>query len=165
VAWHFLSTRDPKGIATFKADFEAAKQRFDRIEKLYPAAKLGPLVRAARTSLADAGAGREPSVGGDTSAQFKTAQRSDEIGEVAAAVAKFRDNVIAQQEAANNFAREVEQREAVNRNMESAVEAFRATSTALLTKVADNAGLMRQTAEALTGIQRSKNTVSLSPCK
>jgi methyl-accepting chemotaxis protein len=90
--------------------------------------------------------------GGDTSVAFRTAARGDEIGHVAGAVAKFRDNVIAQQQAARDFAGEVEAREALNRNMESAVEHFRATSGGLLSTVGDNAALMRQTAEALTGI-------------
>jgi methyl-accepting chemotaxis protein len=90
--------------------------------------------------------------GGDTSAEFRTASRADEIGMVSGAVAKFRDNVIAQQQAARSFAIEVEAREAMNRNMESAVEEFRATSSDLLTLVGENAGIMRQTAQALTGI-------------
>ena len=90
--------------------------------------------------------------GGDTSAEFKTASRADEIGMVSSAVVKFRDNVIAQQEAARRFAQEVEAREATNRNMESAVEEFRVTSSDLLALVGENAGIMRQTAEALTGI-------------
>jgi methyl-accepting chemotaxis protein len=90
--------------------------------------------------------------GGDTSAEFRTACRADEIGMVSGAVAKFRDNVIAQQQAARSFAIEVEAREAMNRNMESAVEEFRATSSGLLTLVGENAGIMRQTAQALTGI-------------
>jgi methyl-accepting chemotaxis protein len=90
--------------------------------------------------------------GGDTSAEFKTAQRSDEIGQVAGAVAKFRDNVIAQQEAAKSFAREVEAREVLKRNMESAVEGFRISANELLATVGENAGIMKQTAEALTGI-------------
>ncbi len=90
--------------------------------------------------------------GGDTSVEFKTASRGDEIGHVAAAVAKFRDNVIAQQQAASDFAKEVAARDAANRNMESAVEEFRVTSRGLLSTVGENAGLMRQTAEALTGI-------------
>jgi methyl-accepting chemotaxis protein len=90
--------------------------------------------------------------GGDTSVEFKTAARGDEIGHVAGAVAKFRDNVIAQQQAARDFAGEVEAREALNRNMEGAVEDFRTTSSGLLTTVGENAGLMRQTAEALAGI-------------
>jgi methyl-accepting chemotaxis protein len=89
---------------------------------------------------------------GDTSVQFRTAARGDEIGMVSVAVAKFRDNVIEQQAAASNFAREVEQREALNHNMESAVEGFRATSAGLLATVGENAGRMRQTAEALSGI-------------
>ena len=89
---------------------------------------------------------------GDTTAEFKTAQRSDEIGQVAGAVAKFRDNVIAQQEAAKSFAQEVEAREALNSGMESAVEGFRRTADELLTTVGENAGVMKQTAEALTNI-------------
>jgi methyl-accepting chemotaxis protein len=90
--------------------------------------------------------------GGDTTAEFRTAARGDEIGHVSAAVAKFRDNVIAQQEASKAFAREVEQREALNRNMENAVENFRSKASELLTTVGENAGLLKQTAEALAGI-------------
>jgi methyl-accepting chemotaxis protein len=90
--------------------------------------------------------------GGDTTVEFKTAARDDEIGQVAGAVAKFRDNVLAQHEAAKNFAQEVKVREAMNRNMEDAVESFRGTSAGLLSMVGDNAVIMKQTAEALTGI-------------
>jgi methyl-accepting chemotaxis protein len=90
--------------------------------------------------------------GGDTSAEFKTASRGDEIGMVSSAVAKFRDNVIAQQDAAKSFAGEVEAREALNRNMESAVEGFRISADELLSTVGENAGIMKQTAETLTGI-------------
>jgi methyl-accepting chemotaxis protein len=90
--------------------------------------------------------------GGDTSVEFKAAARSDEIGQVAGAVARFRDTVIAQQESAKDFAQEVAAREAMNRNMEKAVEDFRSTSTELLAMVGDNAAIMKQTATALTGI-------------
>jgi methyl-accepting chemotaxis protein len=90
--------------------------------------------------------------GGDTSAEFKTAQRGDEIGQVAGSVAKFRDNVIAQQEAAKSFASEVEARELLKREMEGAVEGFRISANELLSTVGENAGIMRQTAEALTSI-------------
>ncbi|MCA1478940.1 methyl-accepting chemotaxis protein [Bradyrhizobium sp. NBAIM08] len=90
--------------------------------------------------------------GGDTSVEFRTAERGDEIGVVSQAVAKFRDNVIAQQRAAASLAREAEAREAANRNMEGAVEEFRATSRDLLALVGENAGTMRQTAESLSGI-------------
>ncbi|WP_128929007.1 HAMP domain-containing methyl-accepting chemotaxis protein [Bradyrhizobium guangxiense] len=90
--------------------------------------------------------------GGDTSVEFRTAERGDEIGTVSQAVAKFRDNVIAQQQAAAGLAREAEAREATNRNMENAVEEFRATSRDLLALVGENAGTMRQTAENLGGI-------------
>jgi methyl-accepting chemotaxis protein len=90
--------------------------------------------------------------GGDTSAEFKTAQRSDEIGQMAGAVAKFRDNVIAQQEAAKSFAGEVEARELLKREMDGAVESFRISANELLSTVGENAGIMKQTAEALTSI-------------
>jgi methyl-accepting chemotaxis protein len=89
---------------------------------------------------------------GDTTVEFGTAARHDEIGDVASAVAKFRDNVIAQQKAAEGFAREVEAREVAKRNMESAVEDFRGSSAGLLSLVGDNAAVMKGTAEALTGI-------------
>lgn len=90
--------------------------------------------------------------GGDTSVHFDTARRRDEIGIVSGAVARFRDNVIAQQEAATAFAKEVEAREALNRNMESAVESFRLSSSELLSTVGENAGFMTQTAQTLSGI-------------
>jgi methyl-accepting chemotaxis protein len=90
--------------------------------------------------------------GGDTTAQFNAAARADEIGQVAGAVAKFRDNVIAQQEAAKSFASEVEAREVLKRDMEGAVEGFRISANELLATVGENAGVMKQTAEALTSI-------------
>ncbi len=90
--------------------------------------------------------------GGDTTAEFKTALRGDEIGQVSGAVAKFRDTVIAQQEAARSFASEAEQREALSRNVGIAVEGFRTTANELLATVGENAGIMKQTAQALTGI-------------
>ena len=90
--------------------------------------------------------------GGDTSVEFRAAARSDEIGEVAGAVARFRDTVIAQQESARNFAQEAAARDAMNRNMERAVEEFRGKSTELLALVGDNAAIMKQTASALTRI-------------
>ncbi|WP_456716878.1 HAMP domain-containing methyl-accepting chemotaxis protein [Bradyrhizobium sp. USDA 4353] len=89
---------------------------------------------------------------GDTTVEFKTAARGDEIGDVSKAVAVFRDNVIAQQQASTNYVRESEAREAMNRTMELAVEDFRVKSTELLSEVDDNVGVMRSTAESLTGI-------------
>ena len=91
---------------------------------------------------------------GDTSVEFKTAARGDEIGQVASAVAKFRDNVIAQQQAAKSFASEIEAREVLKRDMEGAVEGFRISANELLATVGENAGVMKQTAEALT-VQRA----------
>jgi len=90
--------------------------------------------------------------GGDTTAEFLAAQRADEIGQVASSVAKFRDNVIAQQLAAQDVAEATALREATNRSMERAVEEFRVAAEGLLGTVEENAGKMQQTAGALTGI-------------
>ncbi|MDU3131090.1 MAG: methyl-accepting chemotaxis protein [Bradyrhizobium sp.] len=89
---------------------------------------------------------------GDTTVEFRTAELADEVGDVSKAVAIFRDTAIAQQQASSNYVREAEAREAMNRNMEEAVEAFRAKPTELLSEVDDNVGVMRSTAESLTGI-------------
>jgi methyl-accepting chemotaxis protein len=89
---------------------------------------------------------------GDTLVDFNTAARGDEIGDIARAAAKFRDNVDAQQQSASNYVREFEAREAANRNMEDAVEAFRTTSAGLLSLVDDNVLVMKNTAQALGGI-------------
>ena len=105
---------------------------------------IGPLAELVRDT--------ERLSGGDTSAEFNTALRRDEIGQVSAAVSKFRDNVIAQQEVARKFGREVEEREMLNRNVESAIEGFRTIANELLTTVGENAGIMKQTAQALSGI-------------
>ncbi|MDH2348735.1 methyl-accepting chemotaxis protein [Bradyrhizobium sp. SSUT18] len=99
---------------------------------------------------------------GDTSVEFRTAQRGDEIGIVSQAVAKFRDNVIAQQQAAANLAREAEAREAANRNVEHAVEEFRVTSHDLLALVGENAGTMRITAQGLSGIANEATSQAAS---
>jgi methyl-accepting chemotaxis protein len=93
--------------------------------------------------------------GGDASAQFQTAMRGDEIGQVAAAVSRLRDNVISQQEVTKKFGREVEQRETLNRNLDGAIDGFRAIASELLATVGENAGIMKQTARALGGISSS----------
>jgi methyl-accepting chemotaxis protein len=99
---------------------------------------------------------------GDTSVRFATAERKDEIGTVAGAVAKFRDNVIDQQKTAEKFAREVDAKEALNRNMESSVESFRAVAEELLSTVGENAGVMRDTAHALTGVAGDASAQAVS---
>ena len=60
--------------------------------------------------------------------EFAAASRHDEIGKVAGAIASFRDNVIAQQRLANEFAQAVKEREALNASMESALAGFRAST-------------------------------------
>ena len=90
--------------------------------------------------------------GGDTNVEFLDARRGDEIGDVAKSVARFRDNVIAQQKTAKEVAEAAELREATSRNMEAAVAQFRAASEQLLGTVGDNAGKMTHTAKTLTGV-------------
>jgi methyl-accepting chemotaxis protein len=100
--------------------------------------------------------------GGDTSVAFRTAERGDEIGVVSQAVAKFRDNVIAQQQAAARLAQDAEARAAANRNTEQAVEDFRAASQDILALVGENAGTMRQTAETLGGVAHQATSQAAS---
>ena len=90
--------------------------------------------------------------GGYTNVEFLDARRGDEIGDVAKSVARFRDNVIAQQKTAKEVAEAAELREATSRNMEAAVAQFRAASEQLLGTVGDNAGKMTHTAKTLTGV-------------
>lgn len=99
---------------------------------------------------------------GDTTVKFDTASRGDEIGVISAAVAKFRDNVIAQQKAAESFASEVKAREEFNRNMEEAVEHFRNSSSTLIGSVSDNATAMKQAAEDMSGIAGDASRQALS---
>jgi methyl-accepting chemotaxis protein len=100
--------------------------------------------------------------GGDTSVKFEAAARKDEIGTVAGAVAKFRDNVIEQQKAAESFAAAVREREERNRNMESAVEGFRTASDTLLMTVGENARAMKDTAQSLSGVAGSASSQTVS---
>ena len=99
---------------------------------------------------------------GDTSVTFETATHKDEIGTVASAVARFRDNVIEQQRAAEDFARAVEERDRLNRNMENAVEEFRIASDRILATVSNNAGAMNDTAQALIGVAGNASTQAVS---
>jgi methyl-accepting chemotaxis protein len=78
--------------------------------------------------------------------------RTDEIGKVADAVAKFRDNVTEQQRLADEFARAVTEREALNESMEAALKSFRSSSDEILSAVDHNAAQMRETAQTLTGV-------------
>jgi methyl-accepting chemotaxis protein len=88
---------------------------------------------------------------GDATVEFATAKRGDEIGMVAAAIASFRDNVI-DQKAAEDFAREVREKEEKNRSLEGVVEGFRLSANELLMTVGQNANLMNDTATTLAAI-------------
>jgi methyl-accepting chemotaxis protein len=79
-------------------------------------------------------------------------ERTDEIGRVASAVVKFRDNVTEQQRLADVFSRTVRERDEHNKGMDGAVESFRAISETLLASVGENAATMKATAQGLTGV-------------
>ena len=102
--------------------------------------------------------------GGDTAVAFEEATRSDEIGRIAVAVAKFRDTVIDQQRLAAEFADEVTARNARNARIEAAVEGFRASVNEVVSDVGQNASAMRDVATALTGLSAdaAKQAVSAS---
>ena len=101
--------------------------------------------------------------GGDTTVTFES-ERSDEIGEVAVAVAKFCDHVIEQRRLTAEFAEEVKAREERNQRIEDAVERFRVSVDEVMSDVGQNASAMRDTAKALSGISAdaSKQAVSAS---
>lgn len=99
---------------------------------------------------------------GDTSVAFETAQRRDEIGTVAGAVASFRDNVIEQQRLAVEFEKTVKEREERNRTIESAVESFRGSVQQVLAALVDNATTMNDTAESLTGMSENASAQATS---
>jgi methyl-accepting chemotaxis protein len=86
--------------------------------------------------------------------------RTDEIGKVADAVAKFRDNVTEQQRLADEFARAVTEREALNESMEAALKSFRSSSDEILSAVDHNAAQMRETAQTLTGVAHDATSQS-----
>jgi methyl-accepting chemotaxis protein len=88
---------------------------------------------------------------GDTTVEFATAKRGDEIGMVAAAIASFRDTVI-DQKAAEDFARAVMEKDENNKNLEGVIEGFRLSANELLATVGQNANLMNETATTLAAI-------------
>jgi methyl-accepting chemotaxis protein len=99
---------------------------------------------------------------GDTSVAFATAARGDAIGSIAAAVIKFRDNVIEQKRLADEFQQTVKERDERNKNMEGAVESFRTITDELLATVGSNAAVMKDTAEVLTGVAGDASMQAIS---
>jgi methyl-accepting chemotaxis protein len=89
---------------------------------------------------------------GDTSVEFKDAARGDEIGDVAAAVARFRNMVMDQQRVALEFERAVSEREEQTRKTEAAVASFRVSAGELAASLTKNATVMNETAQSLTWI-------------
>jgi methyl-accepting chemotaxis protein len=106
-----------------------------------------------------AGAMRELS-DGNLAVVLPGIDRIDEIGKVANAVVKLRDNVTEQQRLADEFARAVKEREALNTSMETALATFRSTSDTILAAVDQNATQMRETAQTLTGVAHDATSQS-----
>ena len=61
---------------------------------------------------------------------------------------KFRDNVTEQQRLADEFARSVKERDALNASLEGALLGFRTASDEILAAVNQNASQMRRSARA-----------------
>ena len=87
--------------------------------------------------------------GGDVSVEFAEAERKDEIGEIAAAIAGFRDGVAEQ--ARLEEARKEEERERTERQhrVESLIETFREQSTEMLGAVDTAMNEMQSTASSM----------------
>jgi methyl-accepting chemotaxis protein len=84
--------------------------------------------------------------------------RKDEIGRMAEALNVFKNNSQEQLRLALAFQSTVEEHDAQNRSMEGVVEGFRAKTSELLATVGQNAGAMKQTAIALSGIAGDAST-------
>lgn len=99
---------------------------------------------------------------GNKDTRVPYADRFDEIGDAARAARTFRDNVVEQQRLSDAVLQAAKERDEQSRNMEAAVESFRATSDQLLASVGDNASIMHDTAETLTGVAGNATTQAVS---
>jgi methyl-accepting chemotaxis protein len=99
---------------------------------------------------------------GNTGMEIPFAARLDEIGDAARAAQTFRDNVVEQQRLAEQVRLAAEQRDAQARHTEAAVESFRVIADQLLGSVGENASVMRDTAQVLTGVAGDANTQAVS---
>jgi methyl-accepting chemotaxis protein len=99
---------------------------------------------------------------GNKNTRVPYADRFDEIGDAARAARTFRDNVVEQQRLSDAVLQAAREREEQARNMEAAVENFRTTSDQLLASVGDNASIMHDTAETLTGVAGNATTQAVS---
>jgi methyl-accepting chemotaxis protein len=100
---------------------------------------------------------------GNKSVEIPYTDRGDEIGDAARAAQTF--HIDAQEKLAAEFQQSVserKEREELTLRMDGAVEHFRITSEELLKTVGDNAAMMKQTAEALTGVAGDASTQAVS---
>jgi methyl-accepting chemotaxis protein len=99
---------------------------------------------------------------GNKAVEIPYTDRGDEIGDAARAAQTFRKGVEVQEKLAGEFQQSVIERDRLTRGMDGAVEEFRITSEELLKTVGDNAAMMKQTAEALTGVASDASTQAVS---
>jgi methyl-accepting chemotaxis protein len=87
---------------------------------------------------------------GDTSRAIDGANRGDEIGEMARAVAVFRDNAIERERMTAERERETRQRSERQKRVEQLIGGFREKSSRTMRSVAENASRMETTASSLS---------------
>lgn len=88
--------------------------------------------------------------GGDVDVEFSAANRSDEIGEIAGAIAGFRDTVAEQARLAEVQRQEEEKRVERQKNIENLISTFRTQSTELLGSVESSMGNMNASAQSMS---------------
>ena len=88
--------------------------------------------------------------GGDTSVSFQQADRKDEIGSVARAVAGFRDGVVERAELAKTAAAEQEARERRQQQIEESIRSFESDSQRILASVESKTSALRESSESLS---------------
>lgn len=89
---------------------------------------------------------------GDTQVVIPGATRRDEIGEMAATVAIFRDNAVERERLEDVQQNETNEREHRQTRIEALINGFRDSIHIVLNKVGDNVDTMRDTATVLTGV-------------
>lgn len=110
----------------------------------------GPLTRISATirTLAD----------GDTNVDIPDTDRRDEIGDIASAVAVFRENAIERARLAETAEADRLAQDERQNAIDGLISGFRSDAQTALTAVTDNADQMRMAAEALTQVAASTST-------
>ncbi|MBU0723819.1 MAG: CHASE3 domain-containing protein [Alphaproteobacteria bacterium] len=102
--------------------------------------------------------------GGDKSVEIPAVGRKDEVGEMAAAVQVFKDNLIRNEEMAATAAREQAERNARAARIEELTNTFRSNVEALLQNVSHSAESMQVTARSMssTAVETTERATSVA---